>query len=196
MSFFQGLSTVEILSAFIVLFAIIDILGSVPIIMQLKEKGLEVNARNATLISLVVLVIFFYAGDLILRLFNVDINSFAVAGSFVIFLIALEMTLDIEIFKNMGPTKSGTLVPLVFPLIAGAGAFTTLLSLRAQYADINILIAVVLNMVWVYLVITLTDRIRAIIGDGGIYMLRKFFGIILLAVAVSLFSENISVLFK
>jgi multiple antibiotic resistance protein len=139
---------------------------------------------------------FYYAGSLMLKLFNVDINSFAVAGSIILFLMSLEMILDIEIFKDLGPIKEATLVPLVFPLIAGAGAFTTLLSLKAQYADINIIIALVLNMIWVYIVIRLTDKIQRILGKGGIYIVRKFFGIILLAIAVKLFTANFAYLWQ
>ena len=123
----------QMISAFIVLFAVIDIIGSIPIIINLKEKGKDVNAMKATVISFVLLIGFFYAGDMMLKLFHVDIESFAVAGAFVIFLMSLEMILDVEIFKNQGPIKEATLVPLVFPLLAGAGAFTTLLSLRAEY---------------------------------------------------------------
>ena len=129
---------------------------------------------------------------MMLKLFHVDIESFAVAGAFVIFLMSLEMILDIEIFKNQGPIKEATLVPLVFPLLAGAGAFTTLLSLRAEYASINIIIALVLNMIWVY--VSMTGRLERFLGKGGIYIIRKFFGIILLAISVRLFMANISLL--
>ena len=111
---------------------------------------------------------------MMLKLFHVDIESFAVAGAFVIFLMSLEMILDIEIFKNQGPIKEATLVPLVFPLLAGAGAFTTLLSLRAEYASINIIIALVLNMIWVYFVVSMTGRVERFLGKGGIYIIRKF----------------------
>jgi multiple antibiotic resistance protein len=182
----------ETLSAFIVLFAVIDIIGSIPIILDLKQKGRNVNAIQATLISFGLMIAFFLAGDMILKLFQVDIASFAVAGSFVLFFMALEMILDIEIFKNQGPMKGATLVPLVFPLLAGAGSFTTLLSLRAEFAPLNIVIALVLNMVWVYAVLKCTDRIEHFLGKGGIYVLRKFFGIILLAIAVRLFAANIT----
>ena len=145
---FAAFNLQQMISAFIVLFAVIDIIGSIPIIINLKEKGKEVNALKATLISFALLIGFFYAGDMMLKLFHVDIESFAVAGAFVIFLMSLEMILDVEIFKNQGPIKEATLVPLVFPLLAGAGAFTTLLSLRAEYASVNIIIALVLNMIW------------------------------------------------
>ena len=148
----------ELVSAFIVLFAVIDIIGAIPIILDLKQRGRNVNANKATGISFALLIGFFYAGDMLLKLFQVDIASFAIAGSFVLFLMALEMILDIEIFKNQGPIKEATLVPLVFPLLAGAGSFTTLLSLRAEYAPLNIVIALVLNMVWVYIVLKLTKH--------------------------------------
>ena len=170
----------QMISAFIVLFAVIDIIGSIPIIINLKEKGKDVNAMKATVISL--------------KLFHVDIESFAVAGAFVIFLMSLEMILDVEIFKNQGPIKEATLVPLVFPLLAGAGAFTTLLSLRAEYASINIIIALVLNMIWVYFVVSMTGRVERFLGKGGIYIIRKFFGIILLAISVKLFMSNITLM--
>ena len=184
----------ELVSAFIVLFAVIDIIGSIPIILDLKQKGRRVDAIKATLISFSLMFGFFYAGDMVLKLFQVDIASFAVAGAFVIFLLALEMILDVEIFKNQGPIKEATLVPFVFPLLAGAGSFTTLLSLRAEYAPLNIIIALVLNMIWVYVVLTLTDKVERLLGKGGIYMIRKFFGIILLAIAARLFMANISIL--
>ena len=191
-----GFNFQQFLSAFIVLFAVIDIIGSIPIILDLKQKGRPVNAPKATLIAFVLLLGFFYAGDMMLRLFQVDIASFAVAGAFVIFLMSLEMILDIEIFKNTGPIKEATLVPLVFPLLAGAGAFTTLLSLRAEYAPINIVLALILNMVWVYIVLKVTDRIERMLGGGGIYVIRKFFGIILLAISARLFTANITSLIE
>lgn len=191
---FSAFSIQELISAFIVLFAVIDIIGSIPIILNLKQNGRAVNANKATLISFALLIGFFYAGDMLLKLFQVDIASFAIAGALVIFLLALEMVLDIEIFKNQGPIKEATLVPLVFPLIAGAGAFTTLLSLRAEYAPVNIVLALILNMVWVYLVLHSTDKIERILGKGGIYMLRKFFGVILLAISARLLTANLTLL--
>ena len=184
----------ELTSAFIVLFAVIDIIGSIPIILNLKQSGRDVNATQATLISFALLIGFFYAGEMVLRLFQVDIASFAVAGSIVLFLLALEMILDVEIFKNTGPIKEATLVPLVFPLLAGAGSFTTLLSLRAEYAALNIVIALVLNMVWVFVVLKMTSKIENMLGKGGIYLIRKFFGIILLAIAARLFTANVTLL--
>lgn len=181
----------EIASAFIVLFAVIDVLGSTPIIIDQKNKGRPVNALKATLISTALLLGFFFAGDILLRLFSVDIQSFAVAGSFVIFLMSLEMILDVEIFKNTGPIKEATLVPVVFPLIAGAGSFTTLLSLRAEYAQVNILTGLLLNMAFVYCALRATEKVERIISKGTIYLMRKFFGIILLAISVRLFTANL-----
>ena len=193
---FTNFNFQQILSAFIVLFAVIDIIGAIPIIIDLKDKGKDVNALKATLISFLLLLGFFYAGDILLRLFHVDIESFAVAGAFVIFLLSLEMILDIEIFKNQGPIKESTLVPLVFPLLAGAGSFTTLLSLRAEYASVNIIVALVLNMLWVYFVVRMTRKVEKVLGKGGIYLIRKFFGIILLAISVKLFMSNITLLME
>ena len=171
---FSQLNFTQILSSFLVLLGIIDIIGAVPIIIPLKEKGRDVSPVKATLISFGLLLGFFYGGNWILALFGCDIQSFAVAGAILIFLTALEMILDIEIFKNIGPTKEATLIPLVFPLLAGAGAFTTLISLKAMYADINIMIALVLNMVWVFIVLNLTDFIKNLLGASGIYFIRKF----------------------
>ena len=193
---FTNFNFQQILSAFIVLFAVIDIIGAIPIIIDLKDKGKDVNALKATLISFLLLLGFFYAGDILLRLFHVDIESFAVAGAFVIFLLSLEMILDIEIFKNQGPIKEASLVPLVFPLLAGAGSFTTLLSLRAEYASMNIIVALVLNMLWVYFVVRMTRKVEKVLGKGGIYLIRKFFGIILLAISVKLFMSNITLLME
>src|SRR5574344_591921 len=186
----------QTISAFIILFAVIDIIGSIPILINLRERGRKVNATQATLISFALMIGFFYAGTYMLALFHVDIASFAVAGAFVIFLMSLEMILDVEIFKNQGPIKEATLVPLVFPLLAGAGAFTTLLSLRAEYHPLNIIIAVTLNMIWVYFVISQTGRIQKFLGAGGIYVLRKFFGIILLAISARLFTANVTQLIE
>ena len=193
---FTNFNFQQILSAFIVLFAVIDIIGAIPIIIDLKDKGKDVNALKATLISFLLLLGFFYAGDILLRLFHVDIESFAVAGAFVIFLLSLEMILDIEIFKNQGPIKEATLVPLVFPLLAGAGSFTTLLSLRAEYASVNIIVALILNMLWVYFVVRMKRKVERVVGKGGIYLISKFFDIILLAISVKLFMSNITLLME
>ncbi len=194
MQIFSSFDLQQLASAFIVLFAVIDIIGSIPIILNIKEGGRSINCIQATLLSLALLLGFFYAGDALLKLFQVDIASFAIAGSIVLFLMALEMVLDIQIFKNNGPIKEATLIPLVFPLLAGPGAFTALLSLRAEYASINIIIALLLNMVWVFTVLKLTDKVQHMLGKGGIYVLRKFFGIILLAISARLFTVNFTAL--
>uniref|UniRef100_UPI004038A637 MarC family protein n=1 Tax=Prevotellamassilia timonensis TaxID=1852370 RepID=UPI004038A637 len=173
---FSRLDVQQIASAFIVLFAVIDVLGSTPVFITLKQQGRPVNAWKATLISLGLLLGFFFAGDAMLRLFNVDIASFAVAGSLVIFLMSLEMILDVVIFKNMGPIKSATLIPVVFPLLAGAGSFTTLLSLRAEYATVNILIGLLLNMIFVFIVLIATEKVERIITTARSVRLSTFCG--------------------
>lgn len=184
-------SFLQIASAFMVLFAIIDILGSIPIILNIKQKGMSVHSFNASLVALVILIAFLFGGEGILRLFSVDIQSFAVAGSIIVFIFAVEMILDVEIFRNKGPESGSTIIPIAFPLIAGPGSFTTLLSLRAEYATENIIVALILNMIFVFIVLKSTSKIEKMIGEGGIYILRKFFGIILLAIAVKLFTTNI-----
>ena len=181
----------EIVSAFIVLFAVIDIFGSTPVIISLKNQGRPVSAWKASSISFALMFGFFLAGDAMLKLFSVDIRSFAIAGSLVLFFMSLEMILDITIFKNMGPIKEATLVPVVYPLIAGAGSFTTLLSLKAEYASTNIAIALVLNCLMVYIVIRAIDWVERRISPAAIYLMRKFFGIILMAISVRLFTANI-----
>ena len=185
----------QILSSALVLLSIIDIVGSVPIIMDLRAKGREISAWKATIYSAIVMVGFYYGGYWILEIFNCNIQSFAAAGGFLMFLMALEMILDVEIFKNNAPSGGATIVPMVFPLIAGAGVLTTLISLKAMYADVNILIGLAINMVWVFVVIKATDKIQKFLGEGGIFFLRKFFGIILLAMSVKMMSENLSKLF-
>ena len=182
----------EFISAFIVLFAIIDLTGSLPIFIDLKEKKLPFSANKAAIYATFILIAFFFVGGWILSLFNVDVESFAVAGALVIFVIAIEMTFGVEIFKNDGPGGNVTIVPIVFPLIAGPGAFTTLLSLKAEYQLINIMSGLLLNMILVYIVLKNVGFFEKILGKGGIFILRKFFGIILLAISVKLFMSNIS----
>ena len=187
----------EFISSFVVLFAVIDVTGSIPIFLSLKKKGKKINATKAALFSLIMFIGFFYVGEAFLRLFSVDISSFAIAGSIIIFVMAMEMILDIEIFKSSPDSpKDATFIPIVFPLIAGAGALTTLLSIRSQYANINILLAVFLNVIWVYIVLKLSKKIDRILGAGTIYMLQKFFGIILLAISVKLFTHNLAILLR
>ena len=182
----------DIVSAFMVLFAIIDITGSIPIIIDLKKKGNVIQPVQTAVGSFVIFVAFLFAGDGLLSLFGVDIQSFAVAGAVVILVMAIEMILGVELMKNDGPQGSATIVPLIFPLIAGARALTTLLSLRAEFNIVNIIVAIILNMVIVYMVLAKLEWIEKLFGKGVIYVLRKFFGIILLAMAVKLFVTNIS----
>lgn len=189
MVFLQNFSIKESVAAFMVLFAIIDILGSVPIILDIKAKAGEVGATKASLVAFIIFLMFFFVGEPLLALFGVDISSFAIAGSIVILLLGLEMVLGIELFKHDSP-GGGTVVPIAFPLIAGAGSITTLLSLKAEYAPVNILIALVLNMIIVFIVLRMTSAVEKILGPSGVHILRKFFGIILLAIAVRLFLAN------
>jgi multiple antibiotic resistance protein len=183
------LSFHEIIASFMVLFAIIDITGSIPIILSIKARTGNVNAGQATIVSLVIFLAFLILGEELLRIFGIDSNSFAIAGSFIIFLLGMEMVLGVEFFKHDSP-GGGTIVPIAFPLIAGAGSITTILSLRAEYHTINILIALLLNMIIVYFVLRMTSAIERIIGVTGLHILKKFFGIILLAIAVRLFLHN------
>ena len=182
---------IEIASALIVLFAVIDILGSIPIILDIRKKGGIVNATEASLVAYGVLVAFLFLGKALLALFGVDISSFAVAGSFVLLIMAMEMILGVEIFRHDSPSGA-SIVPIAFPLIAGAGSFTTLLALRAEFELINIIIALTLNIIVVFFVLRSTHVIEKLIGQGGIYILKKFFGIILLAMAIKLFMSNIA----
>ena len=185
----------EILSAFMVLFAVIDITGSIPVIISLKEKGQKIESGKAAIISTIIFVIFLFLGEAILSLFGVSINAFAVAGSLVFFILAGEMILDVEIFKYQGPGGTATIVPIVFPLIAGTGSLTTVLTLRAEYAVENIILAILINMLIVFVVLRNLSIVEKILGKGGVYILRKFCGIILLAIAVKLFTANITSLF-
>ena len=184
----------ELSRAFITLFAIIDITGSIPLILSLKSKGIDINPIKTTCVALGIMIMFLLLGERIMHLFNVDIQSFAVAGSFVLFIMALEMILDVEIFKNNGPKNVGAIVPIAFPLVAGPGSFTAIIALGAEFAFINIFIALILNLLFVFLVLRSTGRIEKLLGKGGIYILRKFFGIILLAIAVKLFTSNLQYL--
>jgi len=187
-----SLNLQETVSAFIVLFAIIDVTGSLPIFVDLQSKQKTFSPFKASFFSFLILLAFFFVGEGILRLFNVDVSSFAVAGSLVIFVIACEMTFGWELFKMDGPGGSVTIVPVVFPLLAGPGAFTALLALKAEYTSPNIIIALILNMIIVFFVLRNVKAVEKLIGAGGIYVLRKFFGIILLAISVKLFIGNIS----
>lgn len=187
---------VQIASAFVVLFSIVDPLGSIPIVQSIAKKGIEISAWKITLISLGLMLAFFYAGNYILDFFGVDISSFAVAGGILLLFMALEMLLDVEIFKNNGPEGTGSIVPLAFPLYAGPGVFTALLTLRAEYSNTSLVCGVALNMICVFLVLFATDKIKKLLGEAGIYLLRKFFGLILLAISIKIFVENLHALFN
>ncbi|MCB6974256.1 MULTISPECIES: MarC family protein [Butyricimonas] len=189
---FSEFSIQELASAFMVLFAVIDITGTVPIIIDIQKNGHKISAMKAALASFAILIAFLYVGDRLLNLFSVDISSFAVAGSLVIFVLAVEMIFGIPIFKNDSPSGTASIVPLVFPLIVGAGTLTTLLSLRAEYHIINIIIALTLNIIVVYFVLKNVTLVEKVFGKGGVYILRKFLGIILLAISVKLFTSNLT----
>jgi multiple antibiotic resistance protein len=174
-----------------VLFAVIDIFGSLPIILDIKQKTGNIQPWTTTLVSMLLMILFLLIGEKFLGFFGVDVYSFAVAGSFILFFIAMEMILGIKLFKQKeGAEKTSSIVPLAFPIISGAGTFSTLISLRAEYQVINIVIAVLLNMPIIFLVLKLTNRIERFLGVGGLAILEKVFGIILLAIALKLFSKN------
>ena len=192
----MGFSLTEIISATMVLFAVIDIVGSIPIILDIKKRAGEVHPEKATLVAMVIMFAFLFVGERIITFIGVDVNSFAVAGSFVLFALALEMILGVRLFKDDGASpKVASIVPLAFPIIAGAGSMTSILSLRAEYQALNIAVAILLNIILVYLTLKMTSRLERFFGDGGIAVLRKVFGIVLLAIAIKLFSSNIKLLF-
>ena len=192
----MAINVVEIISAFLVLFAIIDVTGSVPIFLNLRSQNKTIHPEKAATYSLVILIGFLFIGEWILKLFQLDISAFAVAGAFVLLILSIEMIFGVEIFKNDNTStdNSSTLFPVVFPLIAGPGSLTTLLSMRAEYHTMDIIIAVVLNLVIVYLVLRYLDLVKKLLGESGAYILRKFFGVILMAIAVKLLTSNLSVL--
>lgn len=183
------LDFLEIMAAFMVLFAVIDITGSIPIILDIKNRGSIIQPLKATLVAFAIMLAFLFGGKPLLGLFGVDISSFAIAGSFVLLFLALEMVLGIEFFKT-DTTSEGSIVPIAFPLVAGAGSITTLLSIKAEYATANIIIALALNMLIVYLVLRSTHLFERLLGPTGIHVLRKAFGVILLAIAIKLFISN------
>ncbi len=186
----------DFLGATIVLFAVIDIIGSIPVILDVKKRSGNIHEEKASMVSLGIMLAFLFAGEGIITFFGTDVNSFAVAGSLVLFFLALEMVLGVEFFKPDSTShKTASIVPIAFPLIAGAGSMTTIISLRAEYNQLNIALAIVANIVLVYIVLRLTNRIERFLGDAGIAVLRKAFGIILLAIAVKLFSTNVRELF-
>lgn len=185
----------EIISCFMVLFAIIDIIGSIPIVVAIKEKVGYIQARKTSLVAGTILISFLFVGEKLLKIIGIDVPSFAVAGAFVLFVIALEMILGIEINKMEEP-KSASIVPLAFPLIAGAGSLTTVLALKAEYHTENIIIAIILNIIVVYLVLKNCGKLEQILGPGFISVMKKVFGVILLAISIKLFTTNIASLIE
>ena len=179
----------QILSVTMILFAIIDILGSIPILISLRNKAGHLQSGKASIVALLIMILFLFAGEELLRIIGLDVSSFAIAGSIVIFIIAMEMILGINLFKEE-VSESVSIVPLAFPLIAGSGTLTTLLSLKSEYATQNIIVGIVLNMLFVYIVLKNTLRLEKMLGKTGVSILRKAFGIILLAIAVKLFRNN------
>lgn len=186
----------ELLTVTFTLFAVIDILGSIPLLISLKNKMGGIREWRATLISGVLMILFLFIGERFLGILGLDVRSFAVGGSIVIFILGLEMVLGVEFFKSDGDAKSGTVVPIAFPLIAGSGTLTTVISLRANYSEAPVLIAILINLVFVYLVLRSLGVIAKILGPGGLLAVRKFFGVILLAIAVKIFATNAPELIK
>lgn len=191
----MGLDFREIVTASMVLFAVIDIIGSIPVIISLRQKVGHVQSEKASIVAMIIMITFLFIGEEILKLIGIDVNSFAVAGSLVIFFLAIEMILGIQLYKDENP-ETASIVPIAFPLIAGAGTLTTLLSIKAEYQTVNIIIAIVVNMIFVYLVLKSSNAIERFLGKGGIGVIRKIFGVILLAIAVKLFASNINGLFE
>lgn len=187
----------EIFTAFMVLFAVIDIIGNIPIVIDLRKKVGHIQSEKASIIAGVILILFLFLGQNILSLIGIGVNSFAVAGAFILFFIALEMILGITLYKHEETDMStASVFPLAFPLIAGPGSLTTLLSLRAEFKIENIIVAVILNVIIIFIVLKTSSRIERVLGPNGISIIRKVFGVILLAIAVKLFAANIKALFE
>jgi len=184
----------EIVTATMILFAVIDILGSIPIIIGLRKKVGHIQSEKASIVAAFIMVAFLFVGESILSLIGIDVNSFAVAGAFIIFFLAIEMVLGITLYKDDQP-ESASIVPIAFPLIAGAGTMTSLLSLRSEYAVENIIVAIIVNVIFVYLVLKSSQKIEKLLGKNGLNIIRKVFGVILLAIAIKLFATNINELF-
>lgn len=196
LEFFSHINFVEIISVFIVMYAIIDITGSIPIFISMEESGKHIKPLQATSVALGLFLIFFFTGEALLELFGIDIASFAVAGAFVLFLLALEMVMGREFIKNESTGSGASIVPVAFPLIAGPGAITALLSLRAEYATVNIMFGLLLNLVIDYIVIRMLKKLQRWLGEEVVFVLRKFFGVILLAIALKLFASNILIVVR
>ena len=184
----------EIATASMILFAVIDIVGSIPIIISLRKKVGHIQSEKASIVAACIMVAFLFVGEEILNLIRVDVNSFAVAGAFVIFFLAIEMILGITLYRDEEP-ETASIVPIAFPLIAGAGTMTSLLALRAEFYVENIIVAIVVNVIFVYLVLKSSARIDKFLGHSGLGVIRKVFGVVLLAIAVKLFATNINALF-
>ncbi len=185
----------EILTTFMVLFAVIDIVGNIPIIIDLRKKAGHIQSGKASVIAGIIMIVFLFLGESILTLIGIDVHSFAVAGAFILFFIALEMILGITLYKQEeGTAMNASVFPLAFPLIAGPGSLTTLLSLKSEFHTENIIIAVVINVLVIFLVLKTSSRIERLIGQNGIDIIRKVFGVVLLAIAVKLFTSNIKFL--
>lgn len=193
--FFAGFDAFELFKAGMVLFAVVDIVGSIPIIIKLKEQVGEIHALRTSLVAMCIMIGFLILGESILNLFGVDVGSFAVAGSFILFFMSLEMILGVRLFRDEATGKTASIVPLAFPIIAGAGTMTSIISLRAEYHEINIILAIIINVFIVFVVLKMTRHIERLLGPGGIAILKKVFGIILLAIAIRLFSTNAAMLF-
>lgn len=184
----------EIFTAGMILFAVIDIIGSIPIIVNLRQKAGHIQSEKASIVSALLMIVFLFVGESILNLIGIDVNSFAVAGALILFFLAIEMILGIQLYKDDAP-ETAAIVPLAFPLIAGAGTMTTILSLKSEYETPNIIAAIIFNIVIVYFVLKSSKKIEKILGNQGISVARKIFGVILLAIAVKLFVTNIQNLF-
>ncbi|MBP6001767.1 MAG: MarC family protein [Flavobacterium sp.] len=184
----------EIITVGMVLFAVIDIVGTIPVVVDLRTKHGHIESEKASLVAGIIMIVFLFVGEEFLNLIGIDVHSFAVAGSFVLFFLALEMILGIRIYRD-GEASSASIVPIAFPLIAGAGTMTTLLSLKAQYQTINIVIAIVFNIIIVYIVLKSSAKIEKMLGKNGLGVIRKAFGVVLLAIAVKLFAANVKGLF-
>ena len=192
---FKVLDVRQIFTAGMVLFAVIDIIGNIPIIIDLRKKVGHIQSEKASIVAGIIMVVFLFLGKEILNLIGIDVNSFAVAGSFILFFLALEMILGISLYKDDAP-ETASVVPLAFPLIAGAGTMTSLVSLQAEYETVNIIVAIIINIIFVYLVLKSSSKIEKILGTQGINVIRKVFGVVLLAIAVKLFAANIQNLFS
>ncbi|RMA66238.1 MarC family protein [Ulvibacter antarcticus] len=193
----MNLNFKEIATATMVLFAVIDIIGSIPVILSLRDKSINIRSGRAAIIAAIVMIVFLFIGEEILKLIGINVNEFAVAGAFILFFIALEMILGISLFKQSEDSMDmATVFPIAFPIVAGPGSLTTLLALRAEYDIQNIIIAIIVNIVIVFIVLRTSGRLQRILGKAGIAIIEKIFGVILLAIAVKLFTSNIQELFN